>query len=99
MLGTATLGTILTASYRNAVVVPDGLSAEQSRAASETLGGAVSVAGELPGELGTNLLDSARVAFDSGVGLAAWVGFGLILAAGLVAALALRVRESSEVAQ
>ena len=100
VLGTAILGTILTASYRNAVVVPDGLSAEQSRAASETLGGAVSVAGELPGKVGDALLQSARVAFDSGVGFAAWVGFGLIVAAGVIAALALRnVRGSSEASQ
>ncbi|GGE85895.1 MFS transporter [Mycetocola zhadangensis] len=100
VLGTATLGTILTASYRNAVVVPENLSAEQSRAASETLGGAVSVAGELPADVGATLLESARVAFDSGVGLAAWVGFGFIVAAGAVGALALRnVRGGSETAQ
>jgi DHA2 family multidrug resistance protein-like MFS transporter len=100
VLGTATLGTILTASYRNAVVLPDGLSAEQSAAASETLGGAVSVAGELPTDIGATLLESARVAFDSGVNVAAWVGFGLIVVAGVVGALSLRnVRESSETAQ
>ncbi|MCP2030496.1 DHA2 family multidrug resistance protein-like MFS transporter [Okibacterium sp. HSC-33S16] len=100
VLGTATLGTILTASYRNAVVVPDGLTGEQSRAAAETLGGAVAVAAELPAEIGARLLDSARVAFDSGVGLAAWVGFALIVAAGVVGALSLRnVRGSGEAAQ
>jgi DHA2 family multidrug resistance protein-like MFS transporter len=100
VLGTATLGTILTASYRNTVVVPDGLTVEQSRAAAETLGGAVAVAGELPDDVGTQLLESARVAFDSGVGLAAWVGFALIVAAGVVGALSLRnVRGSGEAAQ
>src|SRR5690606_12417480 len=48
VLGTAILGTILTASYRNSVVLPDGLDAAQQNAAGETLGGAVHVAGELP---------------------------------------------------
>jgi DHA2 family multidrug resistance protein-like MFS transporter len=90
VLGTATLGTILTASYRNAVVLPGGLSAEQQHAASETLGGAISVAGELPATAAARLLDSARLAFDSGVGLAAWIGFSLIVLAGLVAVVSLR---------
>ncbi|AWB86803.1 MFS transporter [Mycetocola zhujimingii] len=100
VLGTAILGTILTASYRNAVAVPDGLTAEQSHAASETLGGAVSVAGQLPASAGDTLLESARVAFDSGVGLAAWVGFGLIVAAGIVALVSLRhVPEGVKTAQ
>lgn len=90
VLGTATLGTILTASYRNAVVLPGGLSAEQQHAASETLGGAISVAGELPATAATQLIDSARLAFDSGVGLAAWIGFALIVTAGLVALVSLR---------
>ncbi len=90
VLGTATLGTILTASYRNAVQLPTGLSAEQRHAASETLGGAISVAGDLPPTAATQLIDSARLAFDSGVGLAAWIGVALIVAAGLVALVSLR---------
>ncbi|MBG6240010.1 DHA2 family multidrug resistance protein-like MFS transporter [Mycetocola sp. CAN_C7] len=90
VLGTAILGSILTASYRNNVVLPAGLDAEQQSAAGETLGGAVSVAGELPGPAGNALLESARMAFDSGVGFAAWIGFALIVAAGVVAGVALR---------
>ncbi|NQX26800.1 MFS transporter [Microbacteriaceae bacterium VKM Ac-2854] len=90
VLGTATLGTILTASYRASVVVPDGLSSEQAHAAAETLGGAVSVADALPADLASELLESARHAFDSGVGLAAWIGVALIVAAGVTAAVTLR---------
>ncbi|SFN50760.1 MFS transporter [Mycetocola miduiensis] len=90
VLGTATLGTILTASYRNAVVLPDGLSAAQQSAASETLGGAVHVAGELPPDAAGALLESARLAFDSGVGISAWLGCGLIVAAATVALVSLR---------
>lgn len=93
VLGTATLGTVLTASYRSSVVLPDGLTAAQQQAAGETLGGAATVAEQLPGDLAGALMDSARHAFDSGVGVAAWIGVGLIVAAMLVAAIGLhRVR-------
>lgn len=90
VLGTATLGTVLTASYRSSVVLPDGLTADQQQAAGETLGGAANVAEQLPGDLAGALMDSARHAFDSGVGVAAWIGVGLIVAAMLVAAIGLR---------
>ncbi|GHD48698.1 MFS transporter [Mycetocola manganoxydans] len=90
VLGTAILGTILTASYRNSVVLPDGLDAAQQNAAGETLGGAVHVAGELPAGAAEQLLNSARHAFDSGVGLAAWLGVGLMIAAAILALTSLR---------
>ncbi|QIZ98471.1 MFS transporter [Leifsonia sp. PS1209] len=90
VLGTATLGTILTASYRSAVVLPDGLSAAQAHAAGETLGGATTVAGQLPGDLGEQLLASARAAFDSGVALTAGIGVGLMVAAAALAVFSLR---------
>jgi DHA2 family multidrug resistance protein-like MFS transporter len=90
VLGTATLGTILTASYRNAVALPDGLSAAQQSAAGETLGGAVHVAKQLPTDAAATLLESARHAFDSGVGLSAWLGCGLMLTAAIVALVSLR---------
>lgn len=90
VLGTAILGTILTASYRAAVELPQGLSAVQQTAAGETLGGAVSVAGQLPADAAAALLNSAREAFDSGVGLAAWIGAGLVLAAAVVGLTMLR---------
>ncbi|AMB60327.1 MFS transporter [Microterricola viridarii] len=90
VLGTAILGTILTASYRAAVELPQGLSAAQQAAAGETLGGAVAVAGELPTDLGAVLLDSARAAFDSGAGMAAWIGAGLVLAAAVIGLTTLR---------
>lgn len=90
VLGTATLGTILTSFYRSGVELPQGLTAEQQLAAGETLGGAVSVAGELPAEVGNVLLESARHAFDSGAGVAAWIGAGLIAAAAIIAMVTLR---------
>ena len=90
VLGTAILGTIITASYRAALVVPDGLSAGQADAAGETLGGAVTVADTLPGPLAEQLLASARSAFDSGVGVTAVIGIGLVATAAIVALVTLR---------
>jgi MFS transporter, DHA2 family, multidrug resistance protein len=93
VLGTAILGTLITASYRAALVVPPGLSAEQAHAAGETLGGAVTVASGLPAPLAEQLLVSARDAFDSGIGLTASIGVALVAAAAAVALVTLhRVR-------
>ncbi len=90
VLGTATLGTILTASYRAAVVLPDGLDASQRAAAHETLGGATTVADALPTGLAGQLLDSARHAFDSGVALTSGIGALLMVVAAVVAFVGLR---------
>ncbi|MDN4614922.1 MFS transporter [Leifsonia sp. F6_8S_P_1B] len=90
VLGTATLGTIITASYRASIVVPEGLTAAQAHAARETLGGATTVAGSLPPNLADELLASARAAFDSGVGVTAAIGIALVGAAGVLALVALR---------
>jgi DHA2 family multidrug resistance protein-like MFS transporter len=90
VLGTAILGTIMTAAYRNAVVIPEGLSAEQQQAAHETLGGAVAVAEQLPAAQGAALLESAQHAFASGIGPTAWIGAALVLAAAVVAVTTLR---------
>ncbi|MBG6212174.1 DHA2 family multidrug resistance protein-like MFS transporter [Cryobacterium sp. CAN_C2] len=90
VLGTAVLGTILTASYRSAVALPDTLTRAQEHAAGETLGGAVAVAEQLSAGAAQALLQSARHAFDSGVGLAAWIGVALVLSAALVAVISLR---------
>ncbi|MDH5165696.1 MFS transporter, partial [Microbacterium sp. RD02] len=48
VLGTAILGGIITAFYRGALVLPEGLPAEVARAAQETLAGAYTAAHELP---------------------------------------------------
>jgi DHA2 family multidrug resistance protein-like MFS transporter len=90
VLGTATLGTVLTAVYRGGVVLPEGLDAAQAQRAGETLGGAVSVAGELPADSAASLVASASAAFDSGVGWSAWLGVVLVLAAAAVGAWRLR---------
>ncbi|WP_348787398.1 MFS transporter [Leifsonia sp. NPDC080035] len=90
VLGTATLGSIIIASYRAAIELPAGLAAGQAAAAGDTLGGAVKVAEALPAGAAAELLASARHAFDSGVGVTASIGVGLMLTAAALALIALR---------
>jgi DHA2 family multidrug resistance protein-like MFS transporter len=90
VLGTAVLGSILTASYRDAIEIPESLAAADATAARETLGGAVEVASTLPASLSEQLLDSARHAFDSGVTTTSWVAVALMAVAITVTLVTLR---------
>jgi DHA2 family multidrug resistance protein-like MFS transporter len=98
-LGIAIFGSIGVAIYRAAMVdvVPAGVPIAAAEVARDTLGGAVEVAGQLPGELGPALIDAARGAFMQGLHLAAAISalgaIGLAVFAGL---LLRRVRGSSE---
>jgi DHA2 family multidrug resistance protein-like MFS transporter len=90
VLGTAILGTIITVSYRAAIVLPAGLTRQQADAARETLGGASAVADQLPAAQAATLMDSARTAFDSGVALTAGMGAGFVVLAAVIAVITLR---------
>lgn len=90
VVGTATLGTIITAFYRAKVEVPQGLTAGQAADAGESIGGAVSVANTLPDATAARLLDSARAAFDAGVAPTSIIAGTLTLAAAGVVAYAFR---------
>ncbi|WP_245822487.1 MFS transporter [Brachybacterium avium] len=90
VLGTAVLGSLLNAAYRSHLEVPAGLTASQHAAASETLGGATTVAAELPARTGQVLLDSAQHAFDSGALLTSGIGAGLMVIAAAIAHRTLR---------
>jgi len=83
-LGMAILGSIGTAIYRHDIpaTAPD--------AARETLGGALALAGQLPGRTGDALATAAREAFTSGMQGAAIAGAVLLAAAAVLAARALR---------
>jgi MFS transporter, DHA2 family, multidrug resistance protein len=81
VLGTAVLGSILTAAYRGAVVLPEGLGDAARQSAGETLGGAAEAAATLPADQGQALLESTRHAFDSGAMTTSAIGFILMLAA------------------
>lgn len=90
VLGTAVLGGIITAFYRSAIVLPDGLPAEAMTAARETLAGAYTQAQDLPAEIGDALWQAAADAFGSGVMITSFIGAGLVVVAGVIAAVTLR---------
>jgi len=95
VVGTATLGTIFSAFYRANVTVPAGLSATQTKAAAESIGGATSVAQSLPEPAGGQLLESARLAFDSGIAPTATIAGSLTLVAALIVGFAFRGKKIS----
>lgn len=84
VLGTAVLGSILSAAYRSSVTVPSGVGAEAARIASETLGGAHQVAAGLSQDMAQRLLASAHEAFDSGVVVTSSIAVVLMLGAALM---------------
>ncbi|WP_166982992.1 MFS transporter [Paramicrobacterium fandaimingii] len=90
VLGVATLGTVLTASYSNHIVIPAGVSGADAAAAAETLGGAMKVAEQLPAKLGDALSQAAITAFSSGASITAWLGAGLVVVAIIVSLTTLR---------
>ncbi len=95
VLGTAILGSVLAAAYRLNVVVPEGVLAKDVDTASQTLGGAIEVAGTLPDQQATALLESAKHAFDSGSGTVALVSMTLMLGASLMCLWTLRTATAS----
>ncbi len=98
-LGIAIFGSIGTAVYRGRVIdaVPDGISPAAAEEARDTLGGAIEVAGQLPGQLGAELIDAARTAFTQGLHVAAAISaVGAIGLAVLVVTLLRRVRTGNQ---
>jgi DHA2 family multidrug resistance protein-like MFS transporter len=94
LLGTAILGSILTASYQGNLRLPDGVAeaapAEAVAQARETLAGAVDLAQALPGPLAEAVTAAARAAFDSGVHVTAAIALVLMAGASVLAAVVLR---------
>ncbi|KUM37745.1 MFS transporter [Arthrobacter sp. EPSL27] len=94
LLGTAILGSILTASYQGNLRLPAGVAesapAEATAQAGETLAGAVELAQTLPGPLADAVLAAARSAFDSGVHITAAIALVLMAGASVLAAVVLR---------
>ncbi len=91
-LGLAVLGSLGTAIYRSHVVValPAGISPELAEAVQETLGGAVAVAGQLPGQAGPALLSAAHEAFILGLQLTSLIGAVVMLGLALLTVTMLR---------
>jgi DHA2 family multidrug resistance protein-like MFS transporter len=98
-LGIAIFGSIGVAIYRSAMAgaLPPDVPLAVTQAANDTLGGAIEVAGQLPGQLGPALIDVARDAFTQGLHVAAAVSaVGSIGLAIFVVTLLRRVRTGSE---
>jgi DHA2 family multidrug resistance protein-like MFS transporter len=91
-LGIAILGSIGAAVYRGELGagLPAGISVEAAEAARDTLGGAVSVAAQMPDQVGAALLDVARGAFVSGLHLVAGISAVVAIGAAVVAVVAFR---------
>jgi DHA2 family multidrug resistance protein-like MFS transporter len=90
VLGTAVLGSVLSAAYRGAVEVPGSVGPAPAAAARETLGGAVDLAQRLTGAPATELLASARAAFTGAIGTTALVGAAVLVLVALTVATGLR---------
>ncbi|ADD41644.1 MFS transporter [Stackebrandtia nassauensis] len=73
-MGVAVFGSLATAVYRGGIDIPEGTPDAAAAAARESLPGAAEAAKDLPGQLGAGLLDTAREAFTSGLGVVATVG-------------------------
>ena len=91
-LGLAILGSIGTAVYRSQLgrTLPAGIPPEAAAAARDTLGGAAGVAAELPGTLGADLLEAARLAFTNGLRLTAAISAVLSIGVAIIASILLR---------
>jgi DHA2 family multidrug resistance protein-like MFS transporter len=91
-LGIAVFGSIGIAVYRSfmASAVPAGVPPDAAEAARATLGGAVAMAGQLPGQLGPPLVDAAREAFIRGLRVAAAISVVGSLALAVFTVVALR---------
>ncbi|TLM80670.1 MFS transporter [Pseudarthrobacter sp. NamE2] len=94
LLGTAVLGSILTASYQRNLQLPAGLADSAPSAAvhnaGETLAGAMEAAAALPAPVADAVRTAAASAFDSGVHVTAAIGLVLMATAAVLAAVVLR---------
>jgi DHA2 family multidrug resistance protein-like MFS transporter len=90
-LGISILGSIGVAIYRGEVDhLPTGIPADAAAVARDTLGGAVAVAQDLPGQLGAALLTVAQDAFVRGMQVAAGISVVFAIGVAILAVVALR---------
>ncbi|QDY89186.1 MFS transporter [Arthrobacter sp. UKPF54-2] len=93
LLGTAILGSILTASYQRNLQLPADVASAGTGAAhqaGETLAGATELAQSLPAPLAEAVTAAARTAFDSGVHITSTIALVLMAGAAVLAAVVLR---------
>ncbi len=90
LMGTAVLGSLLTASYQHNLALPAGLTQADAGRARETLAGALDVANALPDPARHALEAAARTAFESGVHVTSAIALALMTTAALLCAVKLR---------
>ena len=74
LMGTALLGSVLTAVYRFTIDIPSGLSANHAAQAKETLGAAIEISSHVPAGIGAQLAQNAKEAFSLGADITSLVG-------------------------
>jgi DHA2 family multidrug resistance protein-like MFS transporter len=91
-LGISVLGSIGVALYRGHVAeaLPAGVPADAAVVARDTLGGAVAVAGQLPAQLGSTVVDVARDAFMQGMQAATTISAVIAVGVAILAVAMLR---------
>jgi DHA2 family multidrug resistance protein-like MFS transporter len=96
--GVATLGTLGTVIYRHVLdgQVPAGVPSGVAEAARDSVSAAAVAAGQLPGPLGSRLMDAASSAFASGLSIVAVVGAVAFAGLALAALFVLRDEPSAE---
>jgi len=94
-LGIAILGSVGIAIYRGELAdqLPPGVPAAAAEAARDTLGGAATVAAQLPGDLGPAVLQAAREAFVAGMRLSSAIAAGIGVGLAILALIVLRKQE------
>jgi MFS transporter, DHA2 family, multidrug resistance protein len=98
-VGVAIIGSVGAATYRSEVTdaIPAGIPNETAEAARDTIGGAVSAAEDLPGQVGADLLDAARESFIQALQTSALLSAAVAACVAVSAAFLLRrVRPSPE---
>ena len=84
VLGTAVLGTTLTAVYREQLTVPAVMQWGEENGSFETLGGTMEFASRYPNELGDQVIASAHHAFDLGVQTTSALAIAIALGAAVI---------------
>ncbi|MEO6472477.1 MAG: MFS transporter [Aeromicrobium sp.] len=90
VLGTAVLGSILTATYRSHLLVPEAIGGGKGQPEFETLGGTLQAAAQYPNFVGEYLVRSAHAAFDLGIQRSSAVAILIALAAAVLSYRTLR---------
>lgn len=91
-MGIAVIGSIGAAVYRGhiAAQLPAGLTAEQTEIASDTIGGALAISGELTPEIGEAMLAIARAGFAEALHANAVIGAAIMAATAVLTLTCLR---------